>query len=324
MPAPDRSHGDLVAPSSAPTSRTHPATLPLAELAASGARLSPIVAGVWRMADWGMDGAERLRWIEQCLDHGVTSFDHADIYGSYTVESLFGEALARAPGLRDRMQLVTKCGIKLTSPNRPAHAIKSYDTSAAHLIASVEESLRALRTDRIDLLLLHRPDLLMDPDEVADAFRRLQSAGKVLHLGTSNHTPSQFALLARRVALSTNQVELSPLQLEVLDDGTLDQATDLRVRPMIWSPLAGGRIFTDTDERSDRVRRTLGEVGARHGVSAATTAYAWILRLPARPVPITGTRRLGALREAIAALDVTLPREEWYEIWRAGAGREVA
>jgi len=307
-----------------PSASTSPAPPRLVELAVGGARLSPIVAGVWRMADWAMDAAGRLRWIEQCLDHGITSFDHADIYGGYTVESLFGDALALAPGLRERMQLVTKCGIKLTSPQRPAHAIKSYDTSASHLVASVEESLRALRTDRIDLLLLHRPDLLMDPDEVAEAFRQLQTAGKVLHLGVSNHTPSQFALLHRRVALSTNQVELSPLQLAVLDDGTLDQATDLRVRPMVWSPLGGGRIFTETDDRSYRVRFALEDVGNRHGVSPATAAYAWILRHPSRPVPITGSGRVEALREAVAALDVTLTREEWYAIWRAGAGRDVA
>jgi len=324
MPVPDNTASEHTAPPAGPGTRASGADASLVELAAGGVRLSPIVAGAWRMADWAMDAAGRLRWIEQCLAHGVTSFDHADIYGGYTVEALFGEALALAPALRERMQLVTKCGIKLTSPRRPAHAIKSYDTSAAHLIASVEESLRALRTDRIDLLLLHRPDLLMEPDEVAEAFRQLQSAGKVLHLGVSNHTPSQFALLHRRVPLSTNQVELSPLQLNVLDDGTLDQATDLRVRPMIWSPLGGGRIFTETDDRSYRVRFALEDVGTRHGVSAATAAYAWILRHPSRPVPITGSSRVEALREAVAALSVTLTREEWYTIWRAGAGRDVA
>jgi predicted oxidoreductase len=276
------------------------------------------------MADWALDAAGRLRWIEQCLDLGITSFDHADIYGDYTVESLFGEALAAAPALRERLQLVTKCGIKLTSPRRPAHAIKSYDTSAAHVVASVDASLRALRTDRIDLLLIHRPDALMDPDELAGTFRQLQADGKVLHVGVSNHAPSQFALLHRRIPLSTNQVELSPLRLDVLADGTLDQALDLGVRPMIWSPLAGGRIFADGDAAADRVRVALEEVGARHGVSPTTAAFAWILRHPSRPVPITGSGRLEALREAVAALEVTITREEWYRIWRAGAGREIA
>ncbi|MFO0094141.1 MAG: aldo/keto reductase, partial [Gemmatimonadaceae bacterium] len=129
--------------------------------------LSPVVAGVWRMAAWNWTPQERLRWIEACLDLGVTSFDHADLYGGYTVEALFGEALALAPGLRQQMQLVTKCGIQLRVPARPGTRIKHYDTSAAHITASVERSLRALRTDAIELLLLHRPDPLMDADEVA-------------------------------------------------------------------------------------------------------------------------------------------------------------
>jgi len=197
-----------------------PASSPLVSLAPNGAALSPIVAGAWRMADWPLDAAGRLRWIEQCLDLGISSFDHADIYGDYAVESLFGDALAIAPSIRDRLQIVTKCGIKLTSSRRPQHAIKSYDTSAAHVVGSVEESLRALRTDRIDLLLIHRPDALMDPDELARAFEQLQHDGKVLHFGVSNHSPSQFAMLHRRFPLSTNQVELSPLQLTALTDGT--------------------------------------------------------------------------------------------------------
>ncbi|MFP5356251.1 MAG: aldo/keto reductase, partial [Gemmatimonadota bacterium] len=168
---------------------------PLVSLAPGGAQLSPIVAGAWRMASWKLDAPARLRWIESALDLGVTSFDHADIYGDYQVEELFGEALALAPSLRDRMQLVTKCGIKLKSSRRPAHRINSYDTSRAHVLASVENSLRTLRTDRIDLLLIHRPDALMDPDELAATFNELRAAGKVLHFGVSNHLPSQLALL---------------------------------------------------------------------------------------------------------------------------------
>jgi predicted oxidoreductase len=159
--------------------------------------LSPIVAGVWRLLEWKLDTPGLVRWIEQALDLGITSFDHADVYGGYRVEAAFGEALAAAPALRQRLQIVTKCGIKLLSPARPSHAVKHYDTSRAHITASVENSLRALRTDRIDLLLIHRPDALMDADEVAQTFAQLRAAGKVLHFGVSNHTPSQFALLHR-------------------------------------------------------------------------------------------------------------------------------
>jgi predicted oxidoreductase len=303
---------------------TAPMTVaPSVSLAPDGPTLSAVVAGVWRMASWSLDVAARVRWIEECAALGVTSFDHADIYGDYRVEALFGEALAAQPGLRDRLQLVTKCGIKLVSAERPAHARKSYDSSPAHVVASVERSLRALHTDRIDLLLLHRPDLLMEPDALAETFRALRDAGKVLHVGVSNHSPSQLALLHRRHPVATNQLELSPLHLGALHDGALDQCLDLGLRPMIWSPLAGGRLFTGDDAPARRVRAVLTSLGERHGVSAATIAHAWILRHPSRPVPITGSRRIAAIGEAVAALGVRLSAEEWYGVWEAGAGHEV-
>lgn len=292
--------------------------------AAAPFHLSPIVAGAWRMADWGFDPQQRLRWIEQCLALGITSFDHADIYGGYTVEALFGEALAATPGLRDRMQLVSKCGIKLVSAQRPGHAIKSYDTSRAHVVASVEQSLRALRTDRLDLLLIHRPDLLTDPDELAETFARLRADGKVLHFGVSNHTPAQLAMLHRRLPLVTHQIELSPLQMGALGDGTLDQCTDLGLRPMIWSPLGGGRLFTSDDAQARRVREVLQALATQHGVSVATVAYAWILRHPSRPLPIAGSSRVEAMQEAVAALSLRLSAEDWYRVWQASMGREVA
>ena len=276
------------------------------------------------MASWGWDVPARVRWIEQCLALGVSSFDHADIYGNYGVEALFGEALAATTGLRERIQIVTKCGIKLVSPARPGHAIKSYDSSRAHVTASVENSLRALRTDRIDVLLIHRPDALMDPDDLADTFDTLRAAGKVLHFGVSNHTPSQLAMLHRRHPLATHQIEFSPLQLQALGDGTLDQCVDLGLRPMIWSALAGGRLFTGDDAQALRVRTALDALAQAPGVSAATVAYAWILRHPARPLPITGSSRIQAVADAVAALSLRLSAEDWYRVWSASAGHEVA
>jgi predicted oxidoreductase len=299
-------------------------TLAPVALSNHGPHLSPIVAGAWRMGEWGMNVEQRVRWIEQCLNLGITSFDHADIYGGYTVETLFGEALAAQPSLRSRMQLVTKCGIKLVSERRPGHAIKSYDTSRAHVLASVDESLRAMHTDHIDLLLIHRPDALMDPDELANTFEGLRAAGKVLHFGVSNHTPSQLALLNNRIGLATNQIELSPLHLNALTDGTLDQCLDLGIRPMIWSPLAGGRLFKAGDETAQRVRTVLEALGRQHQVSVATMAYAWILRHPSRPVPITGSQRLESLQEAVAALSLPLAAEDWYRVLEASLGRTVA
>jgi predicted oxidoreductase len=288
-----------------------------------GPVMSRIVAGAWRMGDWNWTPQERLRWIEQCLELGVTTFDHADIYGGYTVEQLFGEALALAPALRQRMQLVSKCGICLTTANRPAHRVKHYDTSVAHIIASAEQSLRNLGAEQLDLLLIHRPDALMDADAVAEAFTHLQLTGKVAHFGVSNFTPSQFELLESRFPLVTNQIELHPLHLSPLHDGTLDQCQQRRLQPMIWSPLAGGRLMTSEEPAAVRVREALGTVGARHGVSAATVAFAWLLRHPSRPIPVAGSRRIEAMREAVSALGITLDAQDWTAIWVAGSGHEV-
>jgi predicted oxidoreductase len=286
-------------------------------------KLSPIVAGMWRLQEWGLDTPALVQWIEQALALGITSFDHADIYGGYTVEGAFGQALAAAPALRQQIQIVTKCGIKLVSPQRPSHGIKSYDSSRAHVLASVDNSLQALHTDHIDLLLLHRPDLLMDPDELGDTMRLLLAAGKVLHFGVSNHTPGQVAMLRKRVPVATHQIEFSALQMKALADGTLEQCVDLALPPMIWSPLAGGRLYNAGDEQARRVWAVLAELAVQHGVSPTTVAYAWILRHPSRPIPITGSRRIHALQEAVAALALTLSAEDWYRIWQASIGYEV-
>ena len=296
---------------------------PLVELCPGGPHLSRIVAGAWRMDSWGWTPQQRLHWIEQCLELGITSFDHADIYGGYTVEGLFGEALALAPQLRERMQLVSKCGIQLVAGTRPQHRLKAYDTSYEHIVASAENSLRELRTDRLDLLLIHRPDPLMDADEAARAFDDLRRAGKVLHFGVSNFTPAQFALLASRAALATNQVELSPLQMSALHDGTLDQAQQLRCKPMLWSPLAGGRLFTGQDEQAVRVRACIERLAAQRHCPVATVVYAWLLRHPSQPLPIVGSSRIEAMRHAVEALDTPMDRPTWHEIWSAAAGHEV-
>jgi predicted oxidoreductase len=279
---------------------------------------SPVVAGVWRAGQWGLDAAGLQRWMEQALDLGISTFDHADIYGGYTVEAMFG-----APRPRHRLQIVTKCGIKLVSPQRPAHTIKSYDSSREHVLASVDASLQALRTDHIDVLLIHRPDLLADPDALADTFRHLLAAGKVLHFGVSNHAPEQLAMLRKRHPLVTHQFEFSALQMRALADGTLEQCVDLGLRPMIWSPLAGGRLFSGNDEQVHRVRAVLQALGEQHGATLATMAHAWVLRHPSRPLPVTGTARVDGLREAVAALSVRLSAQDWYRVWQASIGHEL-
>ena len=302
-------------------------------LSKEGPTCSRFVLGVWRMAEWGMSSTQILDFIQACLELGITTFDHADIYGDYTCEQLFGDALAKMPSLRSQMQLVTKCGIKLVSKNRPAHTIKHYDTRAVHILASVENSLKQLQTDYIDLLLIHRPDPLMDADEVATAFSQLRQSGKVLHFGVSNFMPRQFNLLVSRLdfPLVTNQIEISVQHLASFEDGTLDQCQQLRISPMAWSPLGGGRLFQGMDEQSVRLREALTSVANElGGATLDQVALAWLLAHPAKIVPILGTQKIDRIKSAITSLSFTNPsealqlsREQWFAIWSASTGEEV-
>jgi predicted oxidoreductase len=296
---------------------------PRIEIAPQGPSLSRITAGMWRLGEWNLRPAQRLEFIERAVERGVTSFDHADIYGGYVVEDLFGEALALKPSVRDEIELVSKCGIALPVDRRPDHAIKHYNTSTQHIVDSVEQSLSALRTDRLDLLLIHRPDPLLDLDEVAEAFTRLRREGKVLHFGVSNFTPWQYQALSSSVRLVTNQVEFSPLRLDPLTDGTFDQLQSLGASPMIWSALGGGRLFVGTDEHAVRIRVAVDTLAHTLGVSPATVIYAWILRLPSKPVVLTGSHRLSVLDEAIAATALKLTIQQWFSIYEACLGYEV-
>jgi predicted oxidoreductase len=289
-----------------------------------GVELSRVVAGMWRLAEWGMSVQARVTFIEECVALGVTSFDHADIYGDYGAEALFGEALRTQPALRDRIELVGKCGIKLVSPSRPQHTIKHYDTSTAHIVASVEESLRQLHTDRLDLLLIHRPDPLMDFDEIAEAFASLRKAGKALAFGVSNFSRHQFESLDRRIALSTNQVEFSPLHLDPMFDETFDGMQDRGIAPMAWSPLGGGRLFTANDANVEHLRLVIKEIADRLGKPFASVVFAWIMQLPSRPIPLTGSGRIEAIAVAAGGAGLTLSRSDWFSILRAARGHDVA
>jgi predicted oxidoreductase len=295
-------------------------------LAEGGPQFSRLVLGLLRLPSWGLSHTELLDLICTCLELGVTTFDHADVYGNYTCEDIFGRALAEDPSLREKMQLVTKCGAMLVSANRPENTVRHYDTSQRHIITSVENSLKMLRTDRIDLLLIHRPDPLMDADEVAEALIGLKRSGKVLHFGVSNFTPSQFELLASRLdfPLITNQVELSVMNMEALYDGTIDLCQKLRILPMAWSPLGGGHLFRDNTEQAVRLREVLNAVGEMlGGASIDQIALAWILTHPARIIPILGTGRVDRIQKALEATTLKLSRTQWFTIWGAATGGQV-
>ena len=297
-------------------------------LNADGLSLSRLVLGAWRLldAEERPDASAVARLITGAVELGITTFEHADIYGDYGVESVFGAGFKYWAGPRESIELISKCDIMLKSVARPDNRLKHYDTSASHIVASVERSLSNLKTDYLDVLLIHRPDPLMDADETASGLESVVKAGKVRAVGVSNFSPSQFDLLASRLSfpLVTNQIEMSVLHTAPLFDGSLDHAQRLRVAPMIWSPLGGGRLFSGGGERESRVRGVLANVAKETGgTDVATVAIAWLLRHPARLIPVLGSlnrERLGAMS---AALEVKLERQQWFEILKASTGTDV-
>lgn len=296
------------------------------EIAPQGPQFSELVQGYWRTAEWGMSPQERLTFLKQHIELGITTVDHADIYGDYSCERLFGEALALEPSVRDQIEIVTKCDIKLCSAAVPERKINHYDTSKAHILASVDNSLSRLNVDHIDVLLIHRPDVLMDADEVAEAFAELKQQGKVSHFGVSNFTPAQFDLLQSRwdAPLVTNQVEINPLNFEVCHDGTLDQLQMKRIKPMAWSCLGGGAIFSGQTEQQIRVRDELEAIREETGAASIDQViFAWVRRLPSRPLPIIGSGKIERVQVAVDALDIELTREQWFRVWAASKGHGV-
>ncbi len=288
---------------------------------------SPIIVGTMRLGKWGanMTTSELENFIHQCLEMGLNDFDHADIYGHYTTEADFGKVLKNQSSLRDKMQLTTKCGIKLTSENRPTHKIKSYDSSKEHIIFSAESSLKALETDYLDVFLLHRPDYLLNPHEVAEAFETLKKSGKVKHFGVSNYTTSQFDLLHSFTPLVTNQVEISLLHLNAFDDGTLNQCLKHGIVPTAWSPLGGGAIFSDSEDATNqRIQKVANELSEKYKASLDQILLAFLYKHPAHIIPVVGTSKIERIESSLQASKIKLTHEEWYELWEAAIGQEVA
>ncbi|MCE9970742.1 aldo/keto reductase family oxidoreductase [Aeromonas salmonicida] len=291
-------------------------------LHAQGPTFSRLIMGYWRLMEWQLSPAALLDLMKYHLDLGVTTIDHADIYGGYQCEEAFGHALRLEPSLRDRMEIVSKCGIALTA--KPEHALNHYNTGKAHIIASAEDSLRKLATDHLDLLLIHRPDPLMDADEVADAFISLKQAGKVKHLGVSNFSARQFELLQSRLPfpLVTNQLEISPLNQSTTLDGTLDLCQQQRIKPMAWSCLGGGRLFEGQEYAP--LRAELEQI--RHEVGAQNIeqlVYAWVMMLPSQPLPLIGSGKRERIAAAVAAESIALTRQQWFRIRKAALGYDV-
>lgn len=291
--------------------------------------LSRLIYGVWRLVDDQDTSVQHIRRkIDICLDQGISSFDHADIYGDYACEAAFGQALNADPALRRQLQLITKCDIALVSDNYPQRRVKYYDTSATYIRQSVDNSLQHLHTDYIDVLLLHRPDPLMNAAETGQVLDELIQSGKIRAVGVSNFYPEDWRLLQSymRNPLCVNQVEMNILERSVFVDGSLSAMQRDGLQPMAWSALAGGRLFNQGDDQSDAVRRVLPyleRLAQNYQQRVDLIALAWLLAHPAHILPVVGTNNLERIKGISTALDISIDRETWYEIWTATAGQEV-
>lgn len=286
-----------------------------------GPEFSRILTGAWRWDSLSPDQISNL--VETSLQAGITSFDHADIYGDYACEELFGNVLRSRPDIRQHIQLVSKCGIKLLSAKKPGHWIKHYDTTKKHIVESAEQSLKNLGTDYLDLLLLHRPDPLLNPTEVAAAFDSLKRSGKVLHFGVSNFTPSQFEMLQAHlnVTLVTNQVEVSLFKPELLSDGTIDTLMKHNVCPMVWSPLGGGNFF---NTQSDATLNEMNTLAEKYTCTISQLAIAWLVKHPSGMLPILGSTSPQRIKEGVQAASLQIDLQDWFYLLKLSTGRDVA
>lgn len=287
--------------------------------------LSEVVYGAWRLADDCDTSTANVRSkIDACLEQNITTFDHADIYGDYQCEILFGKALAEQPSLRDQMQLVSKCGIAIPSQQYPQRGVKHYDTSAAYINMSVDNSLRNLRSEQLDLLMIHRPDPFMDVVQTAKALDALVDSGKVKTVGVSNFAAADWRVLQKHMShkLIVNQIELSLLESNSLRDGTLADIQIDDMKAMAWSPLAGGALFGDS-AAAIRLQPLLTELCHRFNCGVDHLAIAWLLAHPGGIIPVVGTNNLDRIKALSAILNVELDRETWFDLYSTANGCEV-
>ncbi|MEM1285485.1 MAG: aldo/keto reductase [Pseudomonadota bacterium] len=285
--------------------------------------MSRIVYGMWRVGDDSDTSPAHVQAkVEACLEQGITTMDQADIYGGYTAEKLLGEAFKTAPGLRDKVELITKCDIVAPAGRYQSARVKHYNTSHTHILASVEHSLVDMVTDHIDLLLIHRPDPFMDHHETGKTLDELVASGKVRNVGVSNFKLNDFTLLQSAMSskLITNQVELSVLCHEPFLGGEVQWMQERAIPPMAWSPLGGGALF---GADGVAVRTVLDRMAGEQNVDATAVAIAWLLAHPAKIIPVMGTNKLERIRTFSDATKVKMDRQDWFEILTAAMGREV-
>lgn len=285
-------------------------------------KYSKIISGVMT---WGVSGKQLSKsqmqsTINHCVDIGITTFDHADIYGGYTTEAEFGNAFKDSGISRDAIQFISKCGIQYMSDNRN-NKVKHYDYSKDYIIWSVEQSLKNLQTEYLDLLLLHRPSPLMQPDDIAEAITALKIQGKIKDFGVSNFTPSQMEMLSLRGDIAVNQIEFSLTAHSAMHDGTLDYMLTNTIQPMAWSPL--GAVLREDTAQTRRIHKQLGALLDKYNATEDQLLLAWILKHPADIIPVVGTTNTTRLQQAYNATKIDMELEDWFLILVACQGHKV-
>ena len=287
-------------------------------LSDSGPKVSPAVYGFWRWEDTGATGAVTMeRIINLCLELGINTFDHADVYGGYQCEELFGNVMKQKSFRREDIVLFTKCGVNIPHKNRPGVRLLHYDTSATHILKSIDNSLKNLGTDYIDIFLLDHLDPLSNLEETAQVLERLRATGKIRNIGVANFSVFQHQLLASflRVPIVTHHIELNLLNTTALDNGQLDYIKQRYMRPLAAAPLAGGRIENGTDKLAVRVHYKLEEIGKKYNANIESLAVAWLIKLGA--LPLIGTISEQRIRNIVNAFSINLEQQDWYELYNA-------
>ena len=283
--------------------------------------LSPIVAGTmnWGIWDKKLSTSEMEQLIHICVENQITSFDHADIYGNYTTEAEFGKAFAQSSTDRQKIQLLSKCGIQNTGARN--NAIKHYDYSKNYIIWSVETSLKNLQTDYLDVLLLHRPSPLMVADEIAEAVSKLKHEGKIIDFGVSNFTASQMELIRQKTEINYNQIQFSATHHDAMLDGSFDYMHLHNIRPMSWNPL--GTVFREDTDQTRRLKKLLAQLVDKYHLGSDTILLAWILKHPAKVVPVAGTVNSARIQTLMKAVEMNLDPLDWFAIWTESMGNKV-
>lgn len=282
-------------------------------LSDSGPKVSEAIYGFWRWTDEGAVTTSQIeKTVNLCLDLGINTFDHADVYGDNTIETHFGKIIANKSVKRDDIVLFSKCGIRMSDDKYLTY----YDNSREHIINSINGSLKRLKTDYLDIFLLHQSDLLADPEETAMALAEIVTSGKAKHIGVANFTVFQHQLLASylRIPIVTNHIELNLMNTTAIEDGRIDFIKQSFSKPLAWAPLAGGKILNGTDEKAVRLRAKLEEVGKKYDANIEQTAVAWLMKLGT--LPIIGSLSEARIRNGASASDIKLSREDWYDIYQ--------